>query len=381
MEKRTIKKRIKKVDKTGTTNMLFEVEREALEQELSTVCKVASNSILPILACVRIQANDKIINLTTSNLATTISCDVPATVSQPGMCVCPAKILLNVVSALQASVLSFSLSSDNKLILSAGEAKYTFLCMSADDFPESPLVKTNTQIEIEQMELKTVLAAVYHAISTDQSRVQLNGVFIKLANTGLIAVATDGRRLAKMEMEIGPSVSTEAIIPTDVVAIVMSLLGKEGEIDIKLSADKAEFTLGRVNIIASLVEGEYPNYTQVIPKKGDENATIVLNRVSLIETLTRASFFSQMEDPIKLSFAPGLLTTVLDGVSVGSALERIKIKHKGDSIEVSVNPKFIIEPLSGLDCEEITMLLQDSSAPVVIQADSFKAVIMPCRID
>jgi len=226
------------------------------------------------------------------------------------------------------------------------------------------------------------------AVSTDESRYVLNGLFVSLKEGKMTVVATDGRRLALVdeEVEISEKSSGEFIIPAKAVNELTRLFQEKGEVEIKLGENQASFALKddkgfSVLLITKLIEGNYPNYRQVIPNEMKERVSLV--REELLHALRRAEIMtSEKANSVKLTFSRNNLTITANSPEVGEARETIAISYKGNDISIAFNPSYLIDPLNALTEDEVFFELIDELSPGVLKINGpFLYVVMPMRLN
>jgi DNA polymerase-3 subunit beta len=225
------------------------------------------------------------------------------------------------------------------------------------------------------------------AISTDESRYVLNGIFISLKEHKMTMVATDGRRLALVdeELDISENSQGEFIIPTKAVNELNRLLGDKGEVELKLSDNQVSMTLNddkgfSILLLSKLVEGNYPNYRQVIPSETKER--IALPREELLAAVRRAQIMtSDKANSIKMAVSPNNLAITANSPEVGEARETMAINYKGKEMAIAFNPAYMIEPLNALAEDEVFLELIDELSPGVLKINGpFLYVVMPMRL-
>ena len=368
--------------------MNFSIAKEQLIQGLQSVQNVVSTrTTLPILSNVLLRAEDNRLHLTATDLDVTIACAVEATVKAPGSTTVPVKRFFSVVRELSSPEIDIEVDDKNATSIRAGASFYKIHGLPADEYPPLPEFKENKRISIPQSKLKGMLKKTSFAISTDESRYVLNGIFISLKDHKMTMVATDGRRLALVdeEMDVPETSQGEFIVPTKAVNELSRLLQDKGEVDINFSANQAAFALrdekgSSVWILSKLVEGNYPNYRQVIPTETKERLTLV--REEFLQALKRAELMtSDKSNSVKLHFTKNNLSITANSPEVGEARESIAVNYKGDEFAIAFNPTYVIEPLNALDTDEVFLELIDELSPGVIKINGpFLYVVMPMRL-
>jgi DNA polymerase-3 subunit beta len=226
------------------------------------------------------------------------------------------------------------------------------------------------------------------AVSSDESRYVLNGIFISLKDGKMTLVATDGRRLALVdeEVDLGENSTGEFIVPAKAVNELNRLLQATGMVELKFGENQASFFLKddkgfSVLLITKLIEGNYPNYRQVIP--GEAKERIALAREELMQALRRAEIMtSEKANSVRLTFGKNLLTITANSPEVGEARETIAINYKGKELAIAFNPRYLIDPLTALAEDEVFIELIDELSPGVLKINGpFLYVVMPMRLN
>ncbi len=365
--------------------MKITVAKEELVNGLQAVQNVVgARSTLPILSNVLLSADGKRLEMRATDLEATIIGAVESQVDQPGRTTLPAKRIFGLIREIEAGEIEIKVDAKDKCTVQSGASVYKLNGISAEDFPPLPTFKESSQVTIEQAKFKEMLRKVSYAISTDESRFVLNGVFIKLDGNKMILVATDGRRLALAEEEIEGSAKGEFIVPSKAIGELGRLLGGAGEVSIRQGETQVEFTLTQegdepLKIYSKLVEGSYPNYKQVIPKESKERITLV--REELLHALRRADqVTSDKANSVTLTFGDNNLTINANSPDIGEGRESLAINYKGAEIKVSFNPGFLMDALKILESDEVYMELTDGLNPGVIKSNTpFLYVLMPMR--
>src|SRR5271170_660723 len=301
---------------------------------------VTTRTTLPILSNVLLRAGDNKLEFTATDLDVSIACSVEANVKKQGASTIPVKRFFGVVRELTSLEIELEVDEKNVCNVTAGASFYKINGLSADEFPPIQALKDEKKITIPQEKFKGMLRKTSFAISTDESRYVLNGIFLSLKEHKITLVATDGRRLALVDEEVDiPEASQgEFIIPTKTVNELTRLLGEKGELEIRFGENQAAFTLSddkgfTILIISKLVEGNYPNYRQVIPNETKER--IALPREELLAAVRRAQIMtSDKANSIKLALTRNNLAITANSPEVGEARESLAINYKGKDLQI-----------------------------------------------
>ena len=349
---------------------------------------VGSRTTLPILSNVLLRAEGDRLEFTATDLDVTVACSVEATVKKPGSSTVPVKKLFGIVRELNGSELDLEVDDKNVCVIRSGPSFYKINGLAADEFPPLPKFKEDKKVNLPQETLKSMLRKSSFAISTDESRYVLNGIFISFKDHKMTMVATDGRRLALVdeEAEISEKSQGEFIVPAKAVNELNRLLQDKGEVEIKFTDNQAAFTLkddkgSSVLVVTKLIEGNYPNYRQVIP--GEAKERIALVRDEFLHALRRAEIMtSEKSNSVKLTFTKNKLEITANSPEVGEAKESLAINYKGKDLAIAFNPKYVIDPLNALDNDEVFIELIDELSPGVLKINGpFLYVVMPMRLN
>lgn len=368
--------------------MKLSIAKEQILQGLQAVQNVVgSRTTLPILSNVLLQADGSRLELTATDLDVTVSCAVEAKVEVSGSTTIPVKKFFGICRELSHPEIVLETDDKNQTTLSAGNSFYRINGLAAADFPPLPQFSEKKQVTLAQEKLRGMLKRTAFAISTDESRYVLNGIYHSLKNHKVTLVATDGRRLALVEEEVDVQAESEGefIVPTKAINELTRLLQPAGEISIRYTDNQVAFALKgekspAILIISKLVEGNYPNYRQVIPTEFKERVTIV--REELLQALRRAEIMtSDKSNSVKMSFSRNNLSITANTPEVGEARESLAIQYKGPDIAIAFNPVYLMDPLKALDGDEVYMELNDELSPGVVKTNiPFLYVIMPMRM-
>ncbi len=368
--------------------MNLTISKDQLLNGLQAVQNVVSTrTTLPILSNVLMRAEGERLEFTATDLDVTIACGVEAKVNKAGASTVPVKKLFGIARELNGSEIDLEVDDKNVCSLRCGPSFYKIHGLSADEFPPLPKFKDDKKVTLPQETVKSMMRKTSFAISTDEARYVLNGIFISLKDHKMTMVATDGRRLALVDEEVDVSEKSqgEFIIPAKAVNELNRLLQEKGEVEMKYSENQAAFTLKdekgfSVLIITKLIEGNYPNYRQVIPSETKERVT--LPREEFLHALRRAEIMtSEKANSVKLTFGKNNLSITANAPEVGEAKESIAINYKGKEIAVAFNPKYLIDPLNALNQDEVFIELIDELSPGVLKINGpFLYVVMPMRL-
>lgn len=373
--------------------MKFKINRDHFSNGLAQVLNVVgSKAAMPILSNVLIEAEKDCISLTTTNLDLGIRCKIKAEVKEGGSVTLPVKRLATIVRELPNVDVAFDSTANHQVKIASGGSNFRIMGIGAEEFPKLPDSTDDKTYTLEQGEIATMLSNVSYAQSTDETRFILNGVYFNFKDEKLTLVATDGRRLALVSKELAvPATSAGAIIlPAKTVAELLRLLGKGDKLKIAFNERRAAFqidtgkdTSGLIDSIylfSKVVEGNYPNYQQVIPKETHQR--LKLERELFLQCVHRAALVtSEKSNSVKIKLSSNLLEITASSPDFGESHESMAIAYSGVDLQVAFNPQFVMDPLRALTKDEVFFELKDEVSPGVFKTlESFVCVIMPVRL-
>jgi DNA polymerase III subunit beta len=348
---------------------------------------VSARTTLPILSNVLIRVEGNRAEFTATDLDVTISSSVECSVKKPGATTLPVKKIVGIARELGAPDIELEVDDKNVCSLQSGASFFKIRGLAAEEFPPLPSFNDEKKVSLPQEKLKAMLAKTSFATSTDEARYVLNGIFFILKEHKLTLVATDGRRLALVdeEVDVPEKSQTEFIVPSKTINELNRLLQDKGDAEIRYNENQAVFTLkdekgGLVVIITKLIEGNYPNYRQVIPQETKER--VALPREEFMHALRRAEIMtSDKQNSVKLFFTKNNLAITANTPEVGEARETMAVNYKGKDIAIAFNPAYVIEPLTALKEDEVFLELIDELSPGVLKTNGpFLYVVMPMRL-
>jgi len=337
----------------------------------ATVKVVETRHNIPIIATVRLIAADGRLRATATDLDIEVSTSTPA---EGDLKVCvDAKLLASVVNKAAGNDIDITVN-DGNIVVKSGRNRSTLHTLPVDDFPSMQAGDLPVEFEADLSEL---FAPCQFAMSTEETRYYLNGVYLHVLDGRLVAVATDGHRLAR---HIGPDSGADfpgIIIPRKTVSVL-----PRGAITVRLSQTKIQFVAGDTVITSKLIDGTFPDYQRVIPNSNDKIVTFdvpamkqAAERVSVIS--------SERGRAVRLGIADGQIVLSVNNADTGSATEEIAVAYDGEPIEIGFNSAYLTELVSQFPAGDVRMALADSGSPTVFtsdKADGLLCVLMPMRV-
>lgn len=363
--------------------MKLSISKELFIKGLQMVQSVIStHSTVPILYNVQIKAEEKKLIFTATDLTVSLQCRVEADVKKTGSSTFQAKRLFNIIRELPAENVDFEVNDKDVATIQCGSSTYKLFGLSADEYPPLPPLTAKQSFVMEQNAFREMLRKTAYAASIEEARPILNGVLLSVKNQKLTAVATDGRRLALVEheIEIPKDVQVDLVIPNKTIGELIKLLKDEGAIKILALANTTAFEMEDILVVTKLIEGNYPNFAQVIPGQCEER--VAVERETLLAALRRVALLTNEKYPaIKMILAKNQMQISAETPEVGEAHEPIPVKYTGKSITMAFNPEFLMDPLRNLTSDEIGIELVDELSPAVVKCDiPFLYVLMPLRL-
>jgi len=373
--------------------MKFKINRDHFSNGLAQVLNVVgSKATMPILSNVLIEADKDFISLTTTNLDLGIRCRIKAEVKESGSVTLPVKRLATIVRELPNVDVTFDGSPNHQVKLTSGGSNFRIMGIGKEEFPPLPEFGDEKSFNLEQGELTAMLKSVSYAQSSDETRYILNGVYFSFKDGKLSLVATDGRRLALISKDIEvPAASAGSIIlPAKTVSELVRMLDKGEKLKISFNERRASFQISTdkdssglidsIYLYSKVVEGNYPNYNQVIPKETHQR--IKLERELFLQCVHRAALVcSEKSNSVKVKLSSNLLEITAQSPDFGEAHESMAIAYSGPELQVAFNPQFIMDPLRALTKDEVFFEVKDEVSPGVFKTlESFICVIMPVRL-
>ncbi len=362
--------------------MKFSVNREKLQKALQRVSSIiGARSMLPLLGNVLIEADNSGLKLCATDLDIRITTTVEAEVSEGGRSTVPARRLTSLVGSFSADKIDFEVDDRDHFRISCGTGRFTLLGLPAADFPEPAVFDAVRELKLKESEFKKMIMSIGYAVSADDSRKVLTGVLMSCKDSVLTIVATDGKRMAMQEK--APEVFTggdgDAIVPLKAVNETRRLLEGSDPVDIVFGERQCMFRGANFELTSKLIEGNYPNYGQVIPTAFKKEIDIpVAPFLSKIETVSL--LLSESSSFIILNFESDKLSIQGSSSEFGEGVDSIDIAYSGEPFEISFNPAYLADPMRNTGCETIKLKLNDPLTPVAMEADEgFLYVIMPIR--
>ena len=372
--------------------MKLTIERAALLKSLAHVQSVVERrNTIPILSNVLLQASDGKLAFTATDMDLTIVEEVAAKVDEPGATTVPAHTFYDIVRKLPEGS-DVELASDGQagqMALRAGRSAFALSSLPKEDFPDLGADELPRRFTLASADLKQIIDRTRFAISTEETRYYLNGIYLHAAESDglqvLRAVATDGHRLARYEMPL-PEAATGmpgVIVPRKTVNELRKLIEDgDGDIDVGLSDTRIEFTFGGSVLTSKLIDGTFPDYQRVIPTGNDK--VLEINCREFAEAVDRVSTIStEKSRAVKMIVDGDALTLSASSPDSGSAEEAIEIGYGGPAIEIGFNSRYLLDIAQQIDGDKAEISMKDAASPTLMRESTDTSalyVLMPMRV-
>ena len=333
-----------------------------------------------------ISASDGAITMVATDLDIEVSEKSDASVDAPGDVTAPAHTLYDIARKLpDGSEVSMTVNPDNRLDIDAGRSHFTLPLLPAGDFPKMTADGFTHDFVVSTADLRRLIDKTRFAISTEETRYYLNGIFMHAHDGALRAVATDGHRLALSEMPLptGASGLPGIIVPRKTVAEIRRLIdGMDGDVSLSVSDAKIRFSVGDAILTSKLIDGTFPDYERVIPR--DNTKELVIDNKIFASAVDRvATISAEKTRSVKLTLEKDNLSLVVDNPESGNAHEDLIVSYDADPLEIGFNAKYLMDVTSQIEGQDATLFLDGAASPALVRdsedADSLY-VLMPLRV-
>lgn len=361
----------------------FRCERDVLAEALGTAARAATGrtGTLPVLSGVRLELNDDQLSVTGTDLDLTIRLEVTVGGESDGVAVLPARLVSDIVRSLPVGSVEVSSDQDD-VSISGGRSQFSVRPFTADDYPRLTTPADNA-VTLSAADLGVALGQVVRAASTDEARPILTGVLLAAEPDGLRLVATDSYRLAVRDLP-GEHVLAEGqkvLVPSRALAELQRLLGHDGELTLRLGERDATFEVGATRLTTRLIEGEFPNYRQLIPQTYPNKLTV--GRDDLMEAIRRVKILARDATPLRLQLSSDGVRLSAVAADVGNATEEIDAHLEGSELTVAFNPDYLAAGVEAAGADEVTLETLDALKPAVVRGagrPDFLYLLMPVRV-
>ena len=368
--------------------MRFTISREKLQEGLAAVAaSIPAKTTLPVLANILVETTEKGIRLSGTDLDIAVSTEVSADVETAGSITIPAKKLTEIARELPPAPVRIAASGEQRVVLDCGRSHFKLLGLPRDEFPTFPAIRFQESWRVKSGELQKLISHTAFAVSTEESRPILNGVLWELRPERMRMVATNGHRLARMDVPIkaADAPSSDLIVPPKALEQIRRLFPADEELEIAKGDNHLGFRSPFTAVFTRLIEGPYPNYEQVIPKDNDRIA--IADRQALVGALKRMSVIaSDQTHRIRLSFNAGMLKFSVQTPDLGEATDELPIRFTGDPLDIGFNASYLLEILRYIPTEEVKLTFKAPERAATLEPEgwndqaSYLTLVMPLRL-
>ena len=368
--------------------MKITLERERLLAQLQTVSRVASTrSAIQALSGVQLLASESGCELRATDMDVGLRVPLEAEVTRVGTVVLPARLVLDVVRSLPAESVTLELrSAEQDVEMVSGSATFHIRTLRGEDFPPFPEPDDGSTVELPAEAFVSTALKVAGSASRDETRPVLTGILVSASDRELRMVATDSYRLSVKETTLDASLS--AGFEVNVPARALQELGRlvthaeDEQLRVSVRQNQVLFTLGRVVLSSRLIDGQFPNYQQLLPESFEHELRLAGGEFT--DVVRRISLLAQKNAPLRLAFAQGELTVSAQTPDVGEAQESMPVAFQGEPLEIGFNPEFLRAGLEAIEEGEVVLKLISPLRPGLIESGDesrFRYLIMPIRLN
>lgn len=365
--------------------MKLKISRQELADRLANIQNIVEKrNTMPILSHFLLDVKKKGSTITATDIETAIREPIDAAADHEGKLCIPARKLYEIVKEVDADIV---LQSDDAqwLRVTAGRSNFRLACLAPEEFPAWPAMDKSVEFELDAPVLLNVIEKTLYSAGESDTRYTLNGLLFHIEGTRLTVVGTDGHRMAVVERTLGAAVSAEekkVIVPRKTAAELRKVLGKDGKAAITVGTNHILFKVGDVEFLARMIDGTYPNYTQVIPAESELH--IIVSREAMVRALRRVSVMSkERSNAVKVEIESGVMRLTSSNPDLGDATDEVLVDYTGEALSIGYNARYLLDVLQAMSSDRVTIALKDQLSPSLIteEADpNYRCVVMPMRI-
>jgi len=348
---------------------------------------VERRTTIPVLSHILLRAEGDSLHLAATDLDVSLTSWVEAEVATPGGIAVQARKFIEIIRAVVSDEVELALESENRLAIRAGRSRFKINGLAPEDFPTLPRVDVEGATGVPFARVKGMIGKILFAVSTEESRFQLNGALLKMGDGRIELVATDGHRLALVQNAMegnGAQGGEGVLVPRKALQELQRFEGEAEEISLTRGEHHLSFRLGRREMICRILEGTFPDYERVIAKDNDKHA--VFDRRQLGDAVQRVALLTgDRTRAVRLAFEEGSLRISAANPDLGEATEEVPCEFDGEGVKLGINPDYLSQFLGVAETERVRFDLKDENAqcigtPVDGADERYLCVIMPMRI-
>jgi DNA polymerase-3 subunit beta len=371
--------------------MKLKIKKEEILKGLQRIQGVVEKkNTMPILSNLLLIADDRGVEIIATDLEIGLRGRYEAMVENPGAVTVSAKKMYEIVRELPAEDIQISVEENNWIKIQTGHSKFKLVGLPRDEYPALPDVAEEGMIVIEGDTLRDMIKKTLYAVGENDARYVLNGLFVHMTQTkgglNIRMVGTDGHRLSMIDRMVDAKHKEESvIIPKKAMVELRRLLEEDtqmAELRLGFSKNHALFKRDGLIMVSKLIDGNYPNYLQVVPVKNTKKVTV--SKDAFTHAVKRVSVLSKEKtNAVKLQLESGRLILSTNNPEVGEANEELAVEYKGEAIAIGFNSRYLMDVLTAMDREAISLELSDALSPCLITEEGdehYKCVVMPMRV-
>ncbi len=367
--------------------MKFRCERDVLADAVGSAGRAATNrtGTLPVLAGVRMEVVGDSLTITGTDLELTIRLSIEVGGERDGAAVVPARLVADIVKALPSGAVEIDLAdgaSGVEMSISAGRSQFSVRPLSLDDYPVQT-EPAGDAVTLPAADMAEALRQVVRAASTDDARAVLTGVLLASEDDGLRMVATDSYRLAVRDLPDSSMLGSgqKVLIPGRALNELQRLMGNAETLTVRLGEREATFEAGSTRLSTRLIEGEFPNYRNLLPSSYPNLLTV--SKVAMIEAIRRVKILAQDSTPVRMTLGGDTVQLTAITQDVGNAVEELDASYDGAEMTVAFNPDYLLAGIDAIDADDVTLATMDPMKPAVLRGvgqDDYLYLLMPVRV-
>jgi DNA polymerase-3 subunit beta len=364
--------------------MKLTVSKSQLQERLSNIQNIVEKrNTMPILSHFLLDAKKDGTTITATDIETAIREPVEAEVHAEGRLCIPARKLFEIVREVDGDV---SIESEDAqwINVKAGLSNFRLACLAPEEFPAWPQMEEAFEMQMDSPVLEQMIEKTIYSSGESDTRYTLNGLLFNMNGDVFTVVGTDGHRMAVIERTMPSSVDEEkkVIVPRKTASELRKFLDGEEQVTIAIGKNHILFKISDIQFLARLIEGTYPNYSQVMPAGNDKKLLLV--REDFIKALRRVSVMSrERSNAVKLEIGPSHIKLTSSNPDIGEARDEVEVQYDGEELEAGFNARYLLDVLQAMSTEKVLFELQDQLSPTLLKEEGdelYRCVVMPMRI-